>query len=45
MSLEIKDIFCPICYCEYNFYEDKLRKPQIYVNCGHTICLMCVNHL
>lgn len=40
MELSTDKIKCPICH---NNFDSSIHIPKILINCGHTICAVCVN--
>lgn len=40
MELSTDKIKCPICH---NNFDSSIHVPKILINCGHTICAVCIN--
>lgn len=40
MEFTTDKLKCPICH---NSYDSSIRVPKILINCGHTICSVCLN--
>ena len=40
MEITTDKLKCPICH---NAYDSSIRVPKILINCGHTICSVCLN--
>lgn len=40
MELSTDKIKCPICH---NSFDSSIHVPKILINCGHTICAVCIN--
>ena len=40
MEITTDKVKCPICH---NSYDSSIRVPKILINCGHTICSVCLN--